>query len=461
MCRLYLIFMLIGAPVLYVLTQYVSPISIFIAVSFFALFAWKVFQTPGNLALTTSAISFGLSYSVFLLAALLSYPLMLLIKKLTYQDIPEVYTYLCVAILQFLLAFLPFRFKRLKKGMPFLMERGSSDIGVFVSLSILLAIVIIGISTEADPIFAIPVIFAMVCGLILFIWWRSSLTKRYLQTAKARELENLKSELIHHEQVIDGLKSQNEKLSTIIHKDNKLIPAMEFAVSQFLSSVELASDQELITVKARELLAQLQKVSRERTGILERYEQNSKQLPSTQVLAVDTVLDYLYRKAKGEAILFDLSISGSVKYLVENIIPEDALNTLLADLIENAIIATKKSKQKNIMVHLGISEQCYCVEIYDSGESFDRATMQSLGLKRATTHARDGGSGIGFMTAFELFEQYKASFLIEEFCDDALFTKKVSVCFDHMEQYRIKTRDMNVTSTLSARCISSVAGALE
>ncbi len=55
---------------------------------------------------------------------------------------------------------------------------------------------------------------------------------------------------------------------------------------------------------------------------------------------------YMLQKAKAHGINFDLSVSGSVKYLVENVIGESDLNTLLADLIDNAIIAVKNCEKK-------------------------------------------------------------------------------------------------------------------
>lgn len=111
---------------------------------------------------------------------------------------------------------------------------------------------------------------------------------------------------------------------------------------------------------------------------------------------------------------------------------------LLADLLENAIIATKHSKEKNILVHLGILYQNYVIEVFDSGIPFESKTLKDFGIKRTTTHSNEGGSGIGLMSIYELMKQYKASFLLEKYnLEKSGFTKKISVIFDRMEQINL------------------------
>ena len=136
---------------------------------------------------------------------------------------------------------------------------------------------------------------------------------------------------------------------------------------------------------------------------------------------------------------FDLCISADVVKMTENVINKDDLNTLLADLIENAIIATKKSPNKFVMAGIGITDSVYNITVYDSGQDFDINILKNMGSRRITTHVNDGGSGIGMMTTFRILNQYSAEFLIEEYSESQNFSKKVEISFNNTNKRRIIT----------------------
>ena len=67
-------------------------------------------------------------------------------------------------------------------------------------------------------------------------------------------------------------------------------------------------------------------------------------------------------------------------------------------------------------------------------------TLVHLGTMKITTHKHEGGSGIGLSNAFDLFRQYNASFIVEEFAyADLSYTKKITVCFDGKVDYIVKS----------------------
>ena len=76
--------------------------------------------------------------------------------------------------------------------------------------------------------------------------------------------------------------------------------------------------------------------------------------------------------------------------------------------------------------------------IFDSGVAFTPQTMARLGRERTTTHADNGGNGIGFMTTFETLHRYGASLMITEL-SDAPFTKSVGFFFDGRNEYIISS----------------------
>ena len=137
---------------------------------------------------------------------------------------------------------------------------------------------------------------------------------------------------------------------------------------------------------------------------------------------------------------FDLTVNGDVKYLIDNIIAEEHLTTLISDLIENAIIAIKPCKTRRILINIGKNNYDYFIEIADSGIAFEVDTLVHLGTMKITTHKHEGGSGIGLSNAFDLFRQYNASFIVEEFAyADLSYTKKITVCFDGKGDYIVKS----------------------
>lgn len=113
--------------------------------------------------------------------------------------------------------------------------------------------------------------------------------------------------------------------------------------------------------------------------------------------------------------------------MTETVLEEALLNTLLADLGENAIIATAKAERRNILLSLSVRNKQYCIDFFDSGTDFDAGVIEHLGKKRYTTHKSEGGSGIGLMTTLEILEKKKGSFELEEFQKNCLFTKRVSI----------------------------------
>ncbi len=432
----FLPFSLLFTPCIYLLGTYTGPLSIFIVVLISSVFVKLIFKERLTLVFNVSVISFGIAYLAFFFAA----ALVSAIKVFILRHGTEIFLYdiIAVSLVESLFIYILFKTRRLKNGMPSLMKNSSSDIGMYLSITLLLAGSSLNMGQQYEIVYTIPFICGLICGITVIFWWRSRLTKKYIEDVKAREMEALQKTILEKDEEIGRLTRHNEELSKIIHKDNKLIPAMELAVREYLMSAGEDGDEPLKR-KARELAESLEAISRERAGIVKSYEAMSKSLPPTDVLSVDSLMAYMLQKAKAEEIGFDLTVSASVKYLIGNIISESDLNTLLADLIDNAIIASKQREIKNILVSVGICDGFYRIDVFDSGEPFTAETIAGLGLERTTTHMNDGGSGIGLMTVFQILAKYQASFEIDENLNNNLFTKKVSVCFDTLGQSRLLT----------------------
>ena len=90
---------------------------------------------------------------------------------------------------------------------------------------------------------------------------------------------------------------------------------------------------------------------------------------------------------------------------------------------------------------LGLIDGVYSVYIYDSGIEFEIETLINLGNKPSTTHADDGGTGMGFMNTFDTLRKSKASLIIEEYGKPSKdnFTKVIKIIFDNKNEYKLSS----------------------
>ena len=236
-----------------------------------------------------------------------------------------------------------------------------------------------------------------------------------------------------------------ENLSKIIHKDNKVLSALRLAVN------ELYSNKDGNSAELQKLLDEITHLEAERKDCLTNYEQTTKTLPKTGVFSTDMIINYLLKRATKDSIIFDVSITGDIPYMVSDAIDTYDLNTMLADLGENAIIATAHSTIKNILLIIGYRDNTAFLDIYDSGSEFDAGVIASIGKRRHTTHKDTGGSGIGLMTTYELINKYHATFEIEELYNNKLFTKRVSVLFNNNSGITIYSNRHEIIAACKSR----------
>ena len=410
--------------------KYVPEITVvFVFITLF-MYSTITYDISFRIATVTSILSVGLSYFTLILSIIITSPISLLHLK-NYVDISILYPIytLIVGITQTLISIFIFRIRRLKNGMPFLLEKLSNTLGIVVSCLILTFASLFTILDHKDIAYYIPFILCTILSLLLYIWWRKQLTISYVNKAHKFEIEKLEEEL-------DKLKADNERLSKLVHKDNKLIPAMIMAVTNILNELKNSSDADFSN-KVSSLLDELTILSNERTGILNSGNHNTPFI-STNVIRLDSVITYMREKAHMLQIEFDCIIDMDVKEMIKECISEDSLCTIIADLTENAIIATKKCEIKNVLIKLHKKDGAHCISFYDSGIPFEAYTIENAGKKRASTHLDEGGSGIGLMSTFELLKESKASFVIDESIESDVYTKEVAVLFDGKGEFRVE-----------------------
>lgn len=427
--KLHILIFLINSITISCLSYGVSLLTpylrIFSMMFLFFLSALLVFKRNILTTFTSTVISFGASYICYVISAIITSPVSLIwahwnIPKNLFNPI----TVPLIGIIQIFLSNIPFFFKRLRKGMPFLENFGNSIIGLVLCILIVIASTLLTVNSTDDLIFAVTIPSLFISGLLLVAWWRKQLTKTYIEKIRQRELESLHIE-------VENLKNENEKLSKIIHKDNKLIPSMIMTVKAALNT---NSSDEL-----KQLTTELEILTNERAGTLAAYENKNATISATGCFRLDAILQYLHNKMISNEINFVLANSVDMKHVVSTVIDENSLSTLIADLVENALIATRNQSDKYILLNFDYYNGNFNISISDSGVPFSPAVYRNLGINRYTTHKKDGGSGIGLMTSLELIKKHSSSFIIEEL-DNQTYSKKVIVTFDGLSQIRINSQ---------------------
>lgn len=372
-----------------------------------------------GLAFLTTTISFSITNISFLL-----YTIVVTFFNVNLYPLPDLLLLVIIGLLQSFVAFLTFRIPRLKKGMPFLKDNSSNTVGIIICFyTITLTFALIGRNIP-DIWSLMGIIATLLSGIAIILWWRKGITMLYRSKIKDKRIEEL-------EKRIKELEADNNKLSAIIHKDNKLLPAMIATVNAALYKEHTSTEY------YDSLLKELEVLSSERSQTVASYETRHKDLPDTGNLRLNSIMQHMQTKANKHSINFEFVINADINYMTTNLICDDLFATLLADIIENAIIATKKQTLRNIYVNIESKDNIYCIHVYDSGVPFAPEVISNFGKARTTTHADDGGSGIGLMTTYDIMKQTGASFCIEELHNNIQFTKRISIYFDNLCELRV------------------------
>ena len=397
-------------------------------------------------------ISFGISYGLSMFSNLLLLSFLSPLRFLFFI-IPYHLFLILVGLMSFLIIVFLFYIKRLHNGMPFLTSARFINFGTFICLCFLALLSYIQLTNYLQIFFVILVPFLLVAFIAaLIFWWQAQLTKSYLRKLQLLELESLRKELEETSREMAHLKKQNEELGRLIHKDNKLIPAMETAVIDFLS----ASEQKGNNTLGQSLISQLRELSGSRREILDEVSAARSHHFATGVPALDTMLTYFDRRAEARKMEFTVNVTPDLKAYVPSRISSDDITHLLADLLENAIIAVTPCTSRKIRLQIYPYRKWFVIELSDTGIPFQAESLLQFGIQQLTTHKDSGGSGIGLMDIWKLKEKYHASIHITEYPDFSPFSKRITFLLDHRNQYLIRTwrcEELKAASRRTDLCI--------
>ncbi|MCL2248084.1 MAG: hypothetical protein FWC13_02325 [Oscillospiraceae bacterium] len=418
----------------------------------FCIFTWKCLRLKLDTAISAYLMAYGISYSLLFIATLsiglifgsfmnirygveafvnIGYPLYLLLFTLVFAT-------------HFMLAYLLFRIKRFKNGFPFLFEKYAIIVALVVAGLILFLVSLIGAPHDAymsNYTFFFLVAGVIIAGAVIIIWVRRGIKAFYNRRMKEHSIETLEQELIEKDMEIRRLMEQNNILRTESHKINHRIAALEHGVS---SMVQKMQDSEISSNTQNELSDTLSSIQK----VLDNYQEGISKikginlLPSTKISMLDNIFDYFFAQCEANNIGFILKVCGSIPFMVEQLISQSSLETLIGDHLQNAVTAVNLGDNafRNILAVLGLIDGHYVFSVFDSGIPFEVDTLVRLGAEPVTTHIDTGGSGIGFMTTFETIREYGASLVISEKKPvTADYSKSITIRFDKKNQYTIKT----------------------
>ena len=392
----------------------------------------------------TCMISFGISLCTFTFSSMIITALIIFPIYKT-KSCPEILFVTIIGIFQTLIIQIIFKYKRFKHGMPFLFSSTFNNIGAI--LGIISILMYAFVQTAPPSAYKVQSIYLWSIIIILYLllrWWQSQLTKAYRKRLAQLELESLRTELDQKTALLKKLETQNEEMGRLIHKDNKLIPAMEHAVSSYLASD--FTDIALQQAQGQALLSDLKEFSEARRGILSTFTPVSTPKYNTSIPSLDAILVYMYQKAQAQNIRFYAAVTPESIAALPTSLSTDKLVHLLSDLLENAIIATKSGADKQIQLQIYLANGIFTIEVADTGCPFEPATLISFGIEKASTHLHDGGSGIGLLDIWKIKEESRASIHIHEYETGTPFSKKLFIAFDKKNKYVIHTcRDKELT----------------
>lgn len=338
--------------------------------------------------------------------------------------VQNIYPYIFACAISLLINFIFMKIRRIRNGIQFLEKTENLGIGLVLS-GIVFSFSVVGYEKSPDGVFILVIVFGLVIsGFGLYLWIRKGITKHY------REKLQLKSEIYYKEQLeqkeaeIEKLNQSNEFLAKIVHRDNHLMSSLDSSINAYFES----GDKDFKDGVLREI----QTLSKERGELIKTEQRDVKLFPTTRNVLIDGAISDLYIKAASHGIDFDVSVSATVDEVIGKYISQTDLQTLICDHIKDAIIAVDAKNENNgkILVELSMENDNYTITIFDSGVDFEIDTLAKLGKERVTTHADNGGSGIGFMTTFETLRKSYASLIITEFENKTPFSKSVSIRFD-------------------------------
>lgn len=378
-------------------------------------------------AILVDTISLSINYVLFFISLMITFCI-----NGIYTINNDYINMIIIDIVHIILIYCLFRIKRFKYGFIFLQKNLKNEYFDILILNICVIVLILSIAfTSFNIVITGNIFFGFIASsIIMLITIQKSLQLYYKQKLLKQNLEAEKKAREEEQQKNKELEKENLKLHKKIHSINHRQDSLEYKIDTLSQQTEIASE-----IDIRDRINKISKTITEDKVVIE--------LTKTNIQTIDDMLKYMQSKCIKNNIDFELKINGNIHHMINNIVSKEDLEILIADLIKNAIIAISYSDNinKSILVRLGIIDGIYSLYVYDTGIEFKIETLLNLGIKPSTTHADNGGTGMGFMNTFDTLNKYKASLIIKEYGKESKdnYTKAIIIKFDKNNDYKINS----------------------
>lgn len=357
-----------------------------------------------------------------------------------FKELNVIINLITTLIIEFLILYLFFKIRRFKNGFSFLQNKANGEyldiIMINISAVIMFAYCLFGKGTGNGAIVKQILFPFIVLVVIMIIMIQKTLTLYYKQKQLEKNIQEYEKEIKDKDNKIEELSKEKFEISKLNHEFYNRQKAMQLKVDNLLSNMNTEMANEISVID------QINNLSKEYSNKLEEIKHIEK-LPTTEIEEIDDMFKYMQSECIKNNIDFKLQINGNIRHLVNKIIPQDKLVTLIGDHIRDAIIAVNHSQNKfrSIVTVIEEKDTIYELRISDTGIEFEPKTLLKLGLEPATTHKEEGGTGIGFITTFETLKETKGTLIIEEKhpMKENDFTKTLIFRFDGKAEYKILT----------------------
>ena len=368
-----------------------------------------------SIVYVTSLFSCALSIIAFNLSGII---VALILVPFQYGNytLPWLLVHIFIGTIQFLLLYCCFHIPRLKKGMAFLYNIPSNTIGSAFCLFTIMSVIILCQSKIFDERLTVSICtIIFILGFFIIYWWNYHITQTYRKFLHKNELDALNRLIKKQNQEILYYKGEADYLAELIHRDNKILPAITRTI---LYSYENHIPLDLSEWEtASPLYDKLKQLYDERMDALETHQKKALNCPPTSFDTVNATLSYMKSEAQNAGIPFHVVPFDDLVSTIPEKISEDDFNHMLSDLLANALNACRNVSNASIQVYLGKMDGISTIKICNTRNVFDVETLNCLGLARHTTHPDTGGSGIGLMSIWRIKQKYAATLLIDENID--------------------------------------------
>lgn len=385
-----------------------------------------------RLSIVSGFISYGISLALMTLIGFIISSIFSLFRA-SYTHSPFTLITIIICLLTPPIEYKVLSIRRFKSGMPFLRHDLALNIGTVLSLIIFcIDLYVHYIPENAFLIASTCQLLGCLLILPLILWWRIRLKRSYQKYLYDTERNNLLSQ-------IEQLQNDNRQMAQIIHKDNKLLTAMT-SVALDLSQSATEYTPSALASHANELHDELLSLSSHRQSSLQELSGSITGDFCSDHMMINAVLSYLQKKASAQQATLTFTMDTDFFNHITAHLDDEQIAHLLADLGQNALIATLPCESRCIHIALSMTKSIPSICISDSGTPFPTVVLEHLGLEKCSQHLDEGGSGIGLMDLWKLKSSSKATLLIkEDSSPDTLYTKYIYLIFDNQGRYIIES----------------------